>query len=427
VTPALVDPDPGRLSAGSAMMGDVPAGTESRQPLQGRARELDLMAELVGLTGRPPRAVLLGGDAGVGKTRLLAELVDRSGAAGRRALVGHCLDFGDSALPYVPFTEAFGRLAADAPDVLASLTEAHSALSHLQLGRRLMSGSGTWPAENLDRSDLFEAIHGALEDLAASRPLLVVVEDVHWADRSTRDLLTFLFTRSFRGPVAVVASYRSDDLHRRHPLRAAAAQWTRIPGVQRVLLDPLPDEDVRRLVRALPTGPLTGLTEAEVHAIVRRAEGNAFFAEELVGAAGDSDEDRCSGLPVNLADLLLVRLDRLDDRGREVVRAASCAGRRVSHALLASVLTLADDQLDRAVRSAVEQNILTRVGDESYAFRHALLAEAVYDDLLPGERVRLHAAYTAALLSHRVDGTAAELARHALAATRAAKSASISA
>ena len=403
------------------MMGRVAPATEALQPLQGRARELDLLAELVGLADQPPRCVLLAGDAGVGKTRLLAELVDRSVAAGRRALVGHCLDFGDSALPYLPFTELFGRLAADAPEVIASLTEAHAALSHLQPGRRLMSGSGAAPvsgaaAENLDRFDLFEAIHGALEDLAVIEPVLVVVEDVHWADRSTRDLLTFLFTRSFRGPVAVVASYRSDDLHRRHPLRAAAAQWARVPGVQRVSLDPLPDQDVRRLVRALLTGPLSGLSEVEVRAIVSRAEGNALFAEELVGAAAGRDDGRGSGLPVDLADLLLARLDRLDDQGREVVRAAACAGRRVSHPQLASVVLLGDDELDRALRGAVEQNVLARVGDDSYAFRHALLAEAVYDDLLPGERVRLHAAYTAALLSHRVDGTAAELARHALAA-----------
>ncbi|MDX6301783.1 MAG: hypothetical protein QOF53_2997 [Nocardioidaceae bacterium] len=391
------------------MMADVSTPAEVMRPLQGRARELAEMERLVGLTGQPPRSVLLVGDAGVGKTRLLTELVARSEAAGRRALVGHCLDFGESALPYLPFTELFGRLAAEDPGVMASLTDAHTALSHLQLGRRLMSGSGGEAGENLDRSELFEAVYGALEDLAATGPLLVVVEDVHWADRSTRDLLSFMFTRSFRGPVAIVASYRSDDLHRRHPLRAAAAQWARVPGLQRLQLEPLPDPDVRRLVQSM----LTGLTPAEVRAIVSRAEGNAFFAEELVGAAVTGSG---SGLPVDLADLLLVRLDRLDDRGREVVRAAACAGRRVSHALLASVVPLSEDELDRALRDAVEQKILSLVGEDAYAFRHALLAEAVYDDLLPGERVRLHASYAEALRSRRVDGTAAELARHALAA-----------
>ena len=404
------------MSDPSAMMGLVPV-TDDGRPLLGRERELTLMGGLLDLAATGPgRGVLVAGDAGVGKTRLLTEVVARARGVGWRTVVGHCLDFGDSALPYLPFTEVFGRLATDDPEAAAGLTRSYAALAHLQPGRRLLSGGdGDGPSgDRLDRSDLFEAVHGAFEELAAATPLLVVVEDVHWADRSTRDLLTYLFTRPFRGSVRVVASYRSDDLHRRHPLRAAAAQWVRVPGVQRLLLEPLPDDEVRRLVDGLSAGPGRGLTEAEAHAIVTRAEGNAFFAEELVGAA--TVERGGAGLPEDLADLLLVRLDRLDDAAREVVRAAACAGRRVSHALLAGVVALPDAELDRALRTTVEQNVLTRVGADGYAFRHALLAEAVYDDLLPGERVRLHAAYTAALLARRVDGTAAELARHARAA-----------
>jgi DNA-binding CsgD family transcriptional regulator/tetratricopeptide (TPR) repeat protein len=396
----------GAPSVLSAMMGIVAPVTEAMQPILGRDRVLAELADLLGLADEPrSRSVLLSGDAGVGKTRLLAELVERARDAGWRTLVGHCLDFGDSALPYLPFSELFGRLAIDAPDVVTTLTADRPALSHLQPGRRLISGGVNPADENLDRSDLFDAIHDALDDLAESQPVLVVIEDVHWADRSTRDLLSFLFARSFRGPVVVVASYRSDDLHRRHPLRATAAQWARVPGVHRLHLEPLADGDVRRLVRALVPGPIA---ESDVHTIVRRAEGNAFFAEELVSAV----ESSAGRLPDDLADLLLVRLDRLDDDAREVVRAASCAGRRVGHTLLAAVLVQDDDALDRSLRNAVEQNVLVRVG-ESYAFRHALLAEAVYDDLLPGERVRLHAAYAAALRSHLADGTAAELARHA--------------
>ncbi|MGZ8743111.1 MAG: helix-turn-helix transcriptional regulator [Nocardioides sp.] len=377
-------------------------------PFLGRAREFAHLTEQLGLGGdAQSRAVLLAGDAGVGKSRFLHELVGRASGAGWRSLVGHCLDFGDSALPYLPFSELFGRMAVEDPGLVETLVEAHPALSHLQPGRRLLSGSLPVNEENLDRGELFGAVHGALEMLAQQQPVLLVVEDVHWADRSTRDLLSFLFARGFRSPVGVIASYRSDDLHRRHPLRGNLAQWARVPSVQRLQLDPLADLDVARLVRALLPGPLP---ERQVHAIVHRAEGNAFFAEELVSAAADGSEGR---IPDDLADLLLVRLDRLDEGAREVVRAASCAGRRVGHRLLAAVIGQEEDELDRSLRTAVEQNVLLRLGADSYAFRHALLAEAAYDDLLPGERVRLHAAYVGALRSQRVEGTAAELARHA--------------
>ncbi|HSV39696.1 MAG TPA: AAA family ATPase [Nocardioidaceae bacterium] len=377
-------------------------------PLQGRAQELASLCDWVGVNGsNPARAVLLAGDAGVGKTRLLTELLSTAEQAGWRTMVGHCLDFGDSALPYLPFSELVGRLASSDPETISGLAEAHPAIRVLAPGRRMLSGAGK--ADDLDRADLFEAVHGMIEALAAETPVLVVIEDVHWADQSTRDLLSFLFARPFRGPVGLVASYRTDDLHRRHPLRATAAEWARAPGVQRLQLGPLPDADVRRLVRSLHTGPMR---ERDVATIVDRAEGNAFFAEELLGAS----EMPRRALPDDLADLLLIRLDRLDDAGRAIVRAAACAGRRVSHDLLSRVVDLSELEMERALRSAVDSNVLVHVAPDGYSFRHALLAEAVYDDLLPGERVRLHASYVRALVSKVVDGTAAELARHARAA-----------
>jgi DNA-binding NarL/FixJ family response regulator len=399
------------LSVPDAMMGTVAPDRTATHPLLGRSRELASLADWVGLTGSSPaRAVLLAGDAGVGKTRLLAELLASADQAGWSTMVGHCLDFGDSALPYLPFSEIVGRLASDDPDTVNTLAEAHPAIAALAPGRRMLSGAGKVQADDIDRSELFEAVHAVIEEFAERGPVLVVVEDVHWADQSTRDLLSFLFARPFRGAVGLVASYRTDDLHRRHPLRATAAEWGRVPGVQRLLLGPLPDADVRKLVRSLHRDlQAAPLREREVARIVDRAEGNAFFAEELLGAA----EMSSTGLPDDLADLLLVRLDRLDDGGRAIVRAASCAGRRVSHALLSHVLELSELEMEKALRSAVDSNVLVHVPPDGYAFRHALLAEAVYDDLLPGERVRLHAAYVKALVSKQVDGVAAELARHA--------------
>jgi DNA-binding CsgD family transcriptional regulator/tetratricopeptide (TPR) repeat protein len=388
------------------MMAGVPTET-SLSPLVGRADELDRLAELVGLGDSPGGAVLLGGDAGAGKSRLLTELSEQARVAGWRVLVGHCLDFGDSSLPYLPLSEAFGRLATETPAAASALVEASPAIARLLPAHRLLTGTDG-EVEPTDRSSLLDAVHDVLSRLGRESPLLLVVEDAHWADQSTRDLLHFLFSRGFDVPVCVVASYRSDDLHRRHPLRAALAEWTRLPAVVRLQLSPLPDSDARQLVQALHPG---SLLDRDLGLIVARAEGNPFFIEELVAAV----EVTGGELPANLADLLLVRLDQLSDDGRLVVRAASVAGRRVPHDLLARGAGLDAAALDAAVRTAVEANVLVAMGSDGYAFRHALLAEAVYQDLLPGERVRLHASYAQALATHQADGTAAELARHALA------------
>nr|WP_140008647.1 LuxR C-terminal-related transcriptional regulator [Nocardioides plantarum] len=244
-----------------------------------------------------------------------------------------------------------------------------------------------------------------LEAAARRAPLLLVIEDTHWADQSTRDMLSFLLSRVDSGGFAVVASYRSDDLHRRHPLRRQVAEWSRLGGVERVNLSPLADDDVRSLVKQLVPG---GLPESELSAVVARAEGNAFFVEELVSAAAEPG----TFIPADLADVLLVRLDRLDDDARQVVRAASASGRRVSHDLLEATSGLSAEALDHGLRGAVEMNVLVAERG-AYAFRHALLGEAVYDDLLPGERARLHARYVAVLRDGSARGTAAELARHA--------------
>ena len=399
----------------------APVVTPTSRVLVGRDAELAELSSLLGVRAsrasapvRATGAVLLGGDAGVGKTRLLTELRDLAFTEGWQVVAGHCLDFGDSALPYLPFTEILGRLASDHPDVVAEVSTAHPALGRLQPGRRVLSGElpGESSSGALDRTELFEALHALLTAVARTAPLLVVVEDAHWADQSTRDMLSFLFSRPLDVPGGLVVSYRADDLHRRHPLRRQVAEWARLRDVGRVQLSPLPEAAVRDLVAELAPELDRELLSAVTADIVARAEGNAFFVEELVAAAACGTT---TDLPVDLADVLLVRLDRLDDTARQVVRAASVSGRRVGHDMLRATAGLDDAALDAGLRGAVDLNVL--IADRgAYAFRHALLGEAVYDDLLPGERVRLHAAYAEALRSGTAPGTAAELARHARAA-----------
>ncbi|WP_406473143.1 AAA family ATPase [Streptomyces sp. NBC_01615] len=381
-------------------------------PFIGREDEL---ARLTGVLERAqagdPRAVLVAGDAGVGKTRTLAEAATQAAATGMTVLTGHCVDLGDVGLPYLPFTEILGVLAAD--DRFAPAFAAHPAVDRL-----LGSGTGTAPDPG-SRLQLFEGMAGLLADLADITPLLLILEDLHWADQSSRDLLRFLLSRGLlQRPrpgapahrLAVFASYRADDLHRRHPLRPLLAELIRLPAVDRVELRPMADAEVARLVRALGTDPLS---DATVRRIVDRAEGNAFYAEELLAALPGDFDPASPGMPSGLADVLLIRIEQLSETAQQVLRTAAVAGRRVEHDLLRDAVQLPEDELESALREAVGRQLLVPDEDATYSFRHALTREAVYADLLPGERVRLHGAFARLLAGHgRSAERAAERAHH---------------
>lgn len=393
------------VSAPRAKMDDVPW---TSTPLVGRSTEMATLLTAVddARTGRAG-ALLLAGDAGVGKTRLLDEVATGAQERGFGVLVGHCTNFGDAELPYLPFTEIFGRLAQDQPALVEGLLADYPAIGRLLPTHRLIGAPATPQDAPIDRAALFDAVLGALTAIAAAEPLLLVIEDAHWADDSTRDLIGFLFTRLSSQRIALLVSYRSDDLHRRHPLRRVIGEWSRIPRVHRLNLLPLDADESRALLSALLTEPLA---EREVQRILDRAGGNAFFTEELVAAS--SLGDPCV-VPPELADLLLVRLDAVSEDARQVARVITVAGRRVPHTLLSAVAGVPERELETALRELIDAHVIEHPGESGYYFRHALLAEAVYDDLLPGERVRLHASYATALEEQTVAGTAAELARHA--------------
>ncbi|WP_327312315.1 helix-turn-helix transcriptional regulator [Streptomyces sp. NBC_01235] len=387
-------------------------------PFIGREEELArLSGVLERARGGEARAVLIAGDAGVGKTRVLDEVAVRAARSGMTVLTGHCVDLGDVGLPYLPFTEILGVLAAD--ERFAAVLAAHPVVDRL-LGTgtdamRDDTGPATRSGGEGGRLRLLEGMAALLADLSEVAPLLLVLEDLHWADQSSRDLLRFLLSRGFlqrpagNGPghrLAVLASYRADDLHRRHPLRPLLAELVRLPALDRLELRPLADAEVARLVRALEDRPLP---DATVRRIVERAEGNAFYAEELLAAT----DTEAKGMPSGLADLLLIRVEQLPDTAQQVLRTAAVAGRRVEHDLLRDAVGLPEDELEAALREAVGHQLLVAGGDGTYAFRHALAREAVYADLLPGERSRLHGAFARLLAGrrHRAE-TAAERAHH---------------
>lgn len=374
-------------------------------PLIGRDVELArLSSVLERARSGEAQAVLVAGDAGVGKTRVLDEVAGRAAAAGMVVLSGHCVDLGDVGLPYLPFTEVLGVLAGD--ERFAGTLAAHPVV-----GRLL--GGGTDAVS--DRLRLFEGIAGLLADLSEVAPVLLVLEDLHWADQSSRDLLRFLLSRGILqraaggAPghrLAVLASYRADDLHRRHPLRPLLAELVRLPAVERLELRPMADAEVARLVRAVQEQPLPDTT---VRRIVERAEGNAFYAEELVAAT----DTGAGGVPSGLADVLLIRFEQLSDTAQQVLRTAAVAGRRVEHDVLRGAVGIPEEELESALREAVGRQLLAPGAGDTYAFRHALAREAVYADLLPGERARLHGAFARLLAGRgRPDETAAERAHH---------------
>lgn len=379
-------------------------------PLVARDRELDRLRAMLAQAGEGTAgAVLLAGDAGVGKTRLMDELA--AGADDTLVLVGRCLDAGETGLPYLPFAEALSALkdTANRP-ALAMLLPQLALPAEREPGTEGMIAPslipGRRPEQDVGQLQLFDAVLGLLGDLSERQRVLLVVEDLHWADASTRYLLSFLLSRLRSQRLLVVCTYRADDLHRSHPLRPLLSELVRLPAVERLDLSPFNAADARRFVEALSDD----LPEDVVRQVAERSEGNAFFAEELIAVATCDDRS----LPSALADVLLSRVERLSPEAQHVVRVASVRGRRVRHDRLREVAGMSDVELDTTLRELVQHHLLVVNDDEVYTFRHALLREAVYGDLLPGERVRLHASYAHHLAQHLDErGAAAALAHHA--------------
>ena len=354
---------------------------------------------------------LVSGDAGVGKTRLIGEVTRLAAGRGFTVLSGQCAELGDS-VPYLPLADAL-RGAAQSTGVRDALS------SRPALGRLLPEG-GEGPIADSDRSGLARqqmlgGVLGLLAELAAAAPVLLVLEDLHWADASTRDLVTFLSRMLHRERVAMIGSYRTDDLHRRHPLRPVVAELLRLPSVIAVDLAPLVPSALAEHLTATAPGRIDA---TELNDIVSRAEGNAYYAEELLAASVGSDPGRRDILPAGLAALLLSRVEQLSDPTQRVLRAAAVAGRKADDELVRTLSGLAAAEYEGAVREAVTHQLLVPHGTEGYVFRHALLREAVYADLLPGERTRLHATMCLLLADEQrltMPGTAAELAQHCLA------------
>jgi DNA-binding CsgD family transcriptional regulator len=378
----------------------------------GRVEELSILeaAQMRAAIGEPA-VVLMGGEAGVGKTRLVAELIARCPIEGTRVLAGGCVPVGEGALPYAPIVEALRTLLGDVGVAAVRQLVGPSWPELARLLPALGEPDGSGPLDHAAQSRLFELLLGLLGRLAEQAPLVLVVEDLHWADQSTRDLLAFLIRNLRRERVLLLVTYRNDEPGQDR-LGPYLAELDRGGPVQRLELPRLDrDETAGQLAGILGAAPAADLVDG----VFARSEGNPFFTEELL----ESVRAGSGRLPATMRDLLHGRIEALSDPAKQVLRVAAAAGRQVPHRLLVAVAGLDEEQLDDALREAIAHQLLVaRPGGDDYDFRHALLQEVVYASLLPGERARLHAVLAEALVAHPgwAGGTAAtvaaELAHH---------------
>lgn len=388
-----------------------------REPFVGRSTELArLTAMLDGVAAqREGRTVVIAGEAGIGKSQLVGRFVEIVGSTAR-VVEGACLDVADDALPYAPFVDILRDLvrATPAGRLPALLGAGRAELTRL-LPELAARASELGPAIDLERASqarLFELVLGVLERLAAERALVVVIEDVHWVDRSTRDLIAFLSRALRDDAVMLVLTERTDTAAPSASSLEFLAEIEREEHVERIELRPFDRDEVAELAAAeLDEPPRPELVDR----LLSRSDGNPFHLEELLSGLGRND----SALPPMLRDILAARVASLSTGAHEILRAAAAAGRRIDDRLLAEVLGLPPQELAAGLREAVAGGILARRDTPQgpvVEFRHELLREIVVAELFPGERMSLHAALAGALearLGHGDRSVAAvDLARH---------------
>jgi DNA-binding CsgD family transcriptional regulator len=356
----------------------------------GRRAELTALEEAwkTSVNDQCAGVVLIAGEAGIGKSRLVAELGARL-TEPSLVLVGQCFDLADRALPFGPIVQVLRTLHRNLDHATLDAIVGH-ARDELAA---LLPELGAPAREGIVSAALFEQLLGLFERLSDRIPTLLVLEDLHWADRSTRELFAYL-ARSLRcASMVLVGTYRSDDLHRRHPLRGLLAELDRSGTVERIDLQPFDLDEVRELIASIrgeePSAALVDRT-------FTRSDGNVFFAEELL-----TIDDDGGSLPPTLRDIVLARIDGLSDNAQRILRAAAVIGRSADHRLLEAIAGVPHDELLEGAREAVAEHILVPDAEGlEYHFRHALVREAVNDDLLPGDRVALHTRVAEVLSEH---------------------------
>src|SRR5829696_1507082 len=353
----------------------------------GRAAELaELYAALEASSAGKPSLALVAGESGVGKSRLASELAERARESGARVLSGDCVELGEGELPYAPLVGALRRIAREGDPAIDSIPDSQRAdLATILPG---LGGGSREEGSEAEQVRVFEALLALFDAMAEQQPLLLVIEDLHWADSSTRGFVRFLARTLCTERMLVVGTYRSDELHRRHPLRPLLAELARDPLAHLVELDRLTREEMTEQLEDILT---RSADPALVERLYSRSEGNPLFTEELLAVGLDGR----GTLPPTLRDALMLRVERLSAPAQDVLRWLACQS--LGDDLLGEFTGIDSAELRDGLREAVGSQIAVAHADGSYGFRHALLREVVYDDLLPGERAEQHGAIARAL------------------------------
>ncbi|MFE5670275.1 AAA family ATPase [Agromyces sp. NPDC056523] len=361
----------------------------------GRDTDFAWLSDLLhGVRAGTPATAIIGGEAGIGKSRLIREFTAGLGPD-VRLILGQCVDLGDVAAPYAPIKGALRALVAQvgADQALEAVGPGRAALIAL-LPELAANGATTGEVVitpgGAGSGQLHEAVAVLLETLSRDEPIVLVIEDLHWVDAATLALLRFLLRSLGSSRVLLLLTYRSDEVTRGHPLRGFLSETERDRWVERRELARLTHDEVRELVRTLIDDEAP--SEQAIDTVFLRSDGVPFFVEELIGIDGCRDE---GFVPDTLRDLLLARYERLPDAAQAFLRLLSTGGVRVPHSLLSAVDGGDEAALDAAARESVRYGVIEIDGDD-YAFRHALVREAILADLLPGERARFHARYAEA-------------------------------
>jgi len=388
----------------------MPARVTSDAFIGRRVELAQLDAALTNARAGSAGLVFVAGESGVGKSRLTDHFAQRAKTAGARVLWGDCIDLGDSELPYAPIVSALRSLVRNGHPVFEALGSQRAELARLLPELGTPGDLVVEPYAGSAQGRLFELLLVLFERLSEESPVLLVIDDLHWADRSTRDFLAFLARNVCHQRLLVVSTFRVDELHRRHPLRPFLAEIERTERASRVPVERFtPAELSAQLTAILGTAPDDDLLDR----VWSRSEGNPLFAEEILAAEREGD----GTLPESLRDALMLRVEALGEVTQEALRWVSAA-QRIDHDVLEEASALDPRALRDALREAVAHHVLSTQFDGRIAFRHALLREAVYDDLLPGEHAELHLRL-ARVLEARLDGSpctgldqAAEIAHH---------------